>query len=114
MNQTLVNGAVGERNRQRSKQEIFNAIEEFERAGDISPKEFAEMYQISEATFYNWQKRYKSKDVIVKEPKGFFPIGIATDKNDDHQAGELFAEVKGKAIRFYQRVEPSYLKELLS
>lgn len=113
MEQASVTRSVVERSRQRSRQEIYAAIEEFEKAGNISPKEFAEMYQISEATFYNWQKRYKFKDVGREEPKGFSAISIAPDRAGDHQEG-VFAEVKGKVIRFYQRVEPSYLKELLS
>ncbi len=93
----------------RSEQEIFTAMEEFEKAGDISMKEFCEMHQISEATFYNWQKRYRLKDAVKDEPQGFVNVSIA----DDHSTEEgLFAEVRG--IKLYQFVEAAYLKELLS
>ena len=92
----------------RSEQEIFTAIEEFEKAGDISMKEFCEMHQISEATFYNWQKKYKSKD----EPKGFVAVSVIED--DQLIEEGLFAEVRAGVVKLYQRVDASYLKELLS
>jgi transposase-like protein len=100
---------VSKRAQSRSEQEIFDAMEEFERAGNISIKEFAEMHQVSEATFYNWQKRYRAKGTAKDEPKGFIPVSIEVDASG--QEGAVFAEYRG--IKFYQWVEPSYLKELL-
>jgi hypothetical protein len=84
-------------------------MEEFDHAGNISIKEFAEMHQVSEATFYNWQKKYRAKGSVNEGPKGFIPISIATEAPG--QEGRLFAEFRG--IKFYQWVAPSYLKELL-
>jgi hypothetical protein len=109
MEQSLSIGPVSKRAQSRSEQEIFEAIEEFERAGNISIKEFAEMHQVSEATFYNWQKRHRAKGAAKNEPQGFIPVSISTDPVGQERA--LFAEYRG--IKFFQRVEPSYLKELL-
>lgn len=109
----IITGSVVKGQRHRSRQEVVNAIEEFQKAGTISPKEFAEMHQITETTFYNWQKKYKAWKVNTDAPKGFFPVSIAPE-SDDHRHTGIFAEVEGKAIRFYQWVEASYLKKLLS
>ncbi len=100
---------VNKRAQSRSEQEIFEAIEEFERAGNISIKEFAEMHQVSEATFYKWQKRYRAKGSIKNELQGFIPVSVAVERTG--QEGQLFAEFRG--IKLYQWVEPAYLKELL-
>jgi len=83
---------------------------------NISPKEFCEIYQISDTTFYNWQKKYRAKDTIKEELPEFVPIRIVDDNDDnvDHQQGHVFAEVKSGSIKIYQWVDASYLKELLS
>ena len=112
MEQAPVTESVVKRSHQRSKQEVDIAMKEFEKTR-TSPKKFAEMHQISKATFYNWQKKYRSKNAIKRVPKGFFPVSISPEITDHIRPG-FFAEIEGKAIRFYQRVEPSYLKELLS
>lgn len=46
----------------RTDQEIFRWMEEFERSDNLSITEFREIYEISNATFYNWQKRYRDKN----------------------------------------------------
>ena len=102
-------GSPDKRSRQRSEQEIFAAMEEFEKAGNISPKEFAEMHQISDATFYNWQRRYRSKDIIKEEPKGFIPVSVITNDDCPVEGEGLFAEVR--VIKIYRWVEASYLKQ---
>ena len=93
-----------------SEQEIFASIEQFEQAGNISVKEFAAAFQVSEATFYNWRKRYRAKDMRVGPATGFIPVDMSEIQAPEHQ-GPIFAEFRG--IVFYQRVEASYLKSLL-
>lgn len=103
------------RTQHRSEQEIFTAMEEFEKDGNISPKEFCEIYQISDATFYNWQKRYRAKDTIKEELPAFMPIRVVEDSEDGdvyEETGTVFAEVRAGVIRIYQKVDASYLKEL--
>jgi transposase-like protein len=93
------------------EQEIFTAIEQYEQAGNISVKEFAAAFQVSEATFYNWRKRYRAKDDKQNTPGiGFIPVDMS---EVDVRASQdrIFAEFRG--IIFYQRVEASYLKSLL-
>jgi hypothetical protein len=102
----------GMRSRHRSEHEIFEAIEKYERAGNIRPKEFAKMHQISDATFYNWLRRYRSRDAAGQTPKGFMPVSVMIDEDGSLMEDGLFAEVRG--IKIYRRVEASYLVKLLS
>lgn len=106
MEQAALTRSSGKGWKLRSKEEIFGAIAEFEKAGNISPKEFARMHEITETTFYNWRKRYRSGK---KEPGGFVPVRIRT--RDYSPTDGLFAKVCG--IEIYQWVEAAYLKELL-
>lgn len=109
MEQSLSLRSVSKKSQRRSEEEIFKAVVEFERTANISIKEFAKRHQVSKATIYNWQKRYRSKVTGRDELKGFIPISLASG-NLEHE-GALFAECAG--IKFYQWVEPAYLKELL-
>ena len=93
-----------------SEQEIFAAIEQFEQAGNISIKEFAAAFQVSKATFYNWRKRYRTKDTSPISAAGFIPVDLSEVSVAESQ-GRIFAEFRG--IIFYQWVEASYLKSLL-
>ncbi|MHA4812523.1 IS66 family insertion sequence element accessory protein TnpA [Flavitalea flava] len=93
-----------------NKQERFSAIEQFEQAGNISVKEFAAAFQVSEATFYNWRKQYRAKKLQQLPAAGFIPVDRSEVQGPQNQ-GRIFAEFRG--IVFYQRVEPSYLKSLL-
>jgi len=92
------------------EQEIFAAIEQYEQAGNISVKEFAAAFQVSEATFYNWRKRYRAKDKQNTPGTGFIPVDMS-EVNVAASQDRIFAEFRG--IIFYQRVEASYLKSLL-
>lgn len=92
------------------EQEIFAAIEQYEQAGNISVKEFATAFQVSEATFYNWRKRYRSKVKQNMPGTGFIPVDMSEVHAPTSQ-DRIFAEFRG--IIFYQRVEASYLKSLL-
>jgi transposase-like protein len=93
-----------------SEEEIFASIEQFEQGGNISVKEFAAAFQVSEATFYNWRKRYRAKETKAGPAAGFIPVDMSEVQAPESQGG-IFAEFRG--IVFYQRVEASYLKSLL-
>ncbi|HEX3935487.1 MAG TPA: helix-turn-helix domain-containing protein [Puia sp.] len=101
---------TGKRKRSLSDPEIFKAIDEFEQAGNISTKEFAKAFQISEATVYNWRKKYRNMDAFKNQPGGFIPVDLSNVQQPEEQ-GRIFAEYRG--IIFYQRVDPAYLKALL-
>jgi hypothetical protein len=89
----------------RTSEEIRSIITEYEKSG-LSPKAFCKLHQLKKTYFSRWLSRYGNR----KGPKGFVPVklpGIAAE-----QENMLFAECRG--IKFYQKVDPSYLKALLS
>ncbi|MHA4809594.1 IS66 family insertion sequence element accessory protein TnpA [Flavitalea flava] len=94
----------------RSESEILKALADFERSGGMSIKEFALKYQVSEATFYNWRKKYRSKNAVKDQPRGFIAVSVPLD-NTGEQPEPVFATYRG--ITFYQWVEPAYLKTLI-
>ncbi len=47
--------------RQRTPEEIIKLLEEFENSEGITIKEFCEIQDISDATYYNWRKQYGAK-----------------------------------------------------
>ena len=93
-----------------TEQEIISALDQFTQAGNISVKEFVSAYQISEATFYNWRKRYGPEVKKTVVSTGFIDVDLSAVQQEQ-STGHIFAEYRG--IVFYQRVEPSYLKALL-
>lgn len=95
------------KSRRRTAIEIKRFLETFKH-GDLTTKEFCEINDIHQATFYKWRSRYA--EVIPVEKSSF----LVLDQVSFAAASEatLFAEVKG--IKLYQAVEAGYLKELLS
>ena len=91
----------------RSDEEILTLLDEFDKS-NLSIKEFCELSDISEATYYNWKNKFRKFDKKNDAP------GFATLQISHEQVAEygLFAEVNG--IRLYQAVPAAYLKELLS
>jgi len=81
-------------------------MEEFESSGVFTIAEFCEMNEISNATFHNWQRRYRSHK---ENPSGFLSMEVTASPMEAMEPA-LFAEVKG--IRLYRQVSASYLKEL--
>jgi len=98
----------------RSEEEIQRLLSEQEQSG-LSVKEYCEMCDIVEQTFYGWLKRYRSKG--AEEPKdppvapgGFASIEIVPTLV--HDRPQLFAEVGN--IKLYKEVSAEYLKALVS
>ncbi len=85
-----------------SEQKVLSMIEEYEESG-FSPEDYCEMNELNISTFNGWLARHREK----KEAKPFTEVIIP-----DLSEGTLFAEYKG--LKFYQWVEPSFLKELVS
>jgi hypothetical protein len=100
----------GTSKQRKTEQEIIQLMEEFEASDSITVKEFCEMQDISNATFYNWQKIYRNRNQS-EDTNGFVSLEVSTSPNEQTEA-TLFAEVKG--IRFYKEVSASFLKELVS
>lgn len=99
----------GARRVQRSESAIRAILQE-QQARNMPIKELCGIYEIHEATFYNWRKRYGA--VPDKAGSGFIEMEIGQRSSDP----SLFAEVelRGKlVIRLFHPVEPSYFKALL-
>ena len=97
----------------RSEDQILSILEEYDKSG-YSVKDYCEVSDINEATFYSWIKKYRSK--TEEQPgsrmdgTGFAPIEvIPTIINSKPR---LFAEVGN--IKIYKEVPAEYLKTLLS
>ncbi|WPV67108.1 IS66 family insertion sequence element accessory protein TnpA [Chitinophaga sp. LS1] len=92
-----------------SSEEIITMLDQFDR-DNVSLKEFCADKGISQATFFNWRKRYLSRSVnnssfielITSAPNAEVPLST----------GGIFAEFRG--IRIYQPVSAAYLKALIS
>ena len=88
----------------RSEEEIQKHLNEQEWSG-LTVKEYCEMYDIVEQTFYSWVKRHRCKP---EEQPGFAQIEV-TGTFDNRPT--LFAEVGN--IKLYKEVPAEYLKTLL-
>jgi hypothetical protein len=70
-------------------------------------REYCELSDINEATFYSWVKKYRKPEDDVK---GFAQIEVIPTLL--HNKPQLFAEIG--TIRLYKEVTAEYLKTLLS
>jgi hypothetical protein len=102
--QPPVNGRLISR---RTEDEILKHLKDQEES-DFSVKEYCEMMEIVEATFYSWLKKYRSKP--EEEPKGFAQVEVIPTIVQSKP--QLFAEVGN--IKLYKEVTAEYLKTLLS
>nr|WP_294877591.1 transposase [uncultured Pedobacter sp.] len=98
-----VNGTTRQRT-MRSEEQILLILEEYDKSG-FNVKDFCEVSDINEATFYSWIKKYRSKP---EEPAGFAQIEVIPTFNS---RPTLFAEVGN--IKLYKEVPAEYLKTLL-
>jgi len=89
----------------RTSEEIRAIIVEYEKGG-LSAKSFCKLHHIKKDYLTRWLTRYGNK----KGVKGFVPVSLPAIA--PNQERTLFAEYRG--IKFYQKVEASYLKSLLS
>lgn len=90
----------------RSEEEIQKHLMDQEQSG-FTVKEYCEMYDLVEQTFYSWIKKYRSK--AEDEARGFATIEVVPVFGDRPQ---LFAEIGN--IKLYREVPAEYLKALLS
>ncbi len=81
-------------------------------------KEFCQLHDVREWAFYAWKKKYgRSLDKGVPPP-GFVALQIQeTEETGPRPTDLLFAEVvdeRGRCIRIFKQVAPSYLQALLA
>jgi len=91
----------------RTEDQILGLLEEYEISG-YTVKEFCEISELNETTFYSWLRKYRSR--VEEEPKGFAPIEVLPSVVAT-VGPALFAEVG--SIRIYKEVAAEYLKSLL-
>ena len=91
----------------RSEEEILKHLGDQEQSG-LTVKEYCEMFDLVEPTFYSWIKKYRSKP--EEDVKGFATIEVVPALAPGRP--QLFAEVGN--IRLYKEVPAEYLKSLLS
>jgi transposase-like protein len=89
----------------RSEEQILSQLEEFEKGG-FTIKEFCELIDIHETTFYSWLRKYRKDG--SNDGNGFATIEVVASESRP----ELFAEVGN--IRLYKQVPVEYLKALVS
>jgi transposase-like protein len=107
MEQANANGsAVVKQRIYRSEEEILKLLDEQEQSG-FSVKEYCELSEINEQTFYSWIKKHRNKN--EEGANGFTTIEIIPSASSKPQ---LFAEVG--SIRLYKEVSAEFLKALLS
>jgi len=92
----------------RSEEQILSILDEYDKSG-YSVKDYCEVSDINEATFYSWIKKYRSKE---EEQKGFAPIEVVPVFNQSRP--QLFAEISKDNIKLYKEMPAEYLKTLLS
>jgi len=89
----------------RTTEQIKSLLSEYENSG-LSAKDYCKLHQINKVYLARWLKRYGNN----KPSQGF--IAVRTPEECIEYNEVLFAEYRG--IRFYQAVDPSYLKALVS
>ncbi len=97
---------VGKSMVRRSEEEILKHLSDQEQS-DFSVKEYCEMFDILEQTFYSWLKKHRNKD---EEAGGFTSIEVIPTIVQSRP--QLFAEIGN--IKLYKEVSAEYLKSLLS
>ena len=109
MEQGVQNAVSVKQRIMRNEEQILALIEEYERC-TYTVKEFCEVSDLNEATFYSWLKKYRPKpEDEESKGAGFATIEITPSAQSRPQ---LFAEV-GK-IKLYKEVSAEYLKALES
>jgi hypothetical protein len=106
--QSVQNGSMGKQRIVRTEEQILTLLEEYEASG-FTAKEYCEVGEINETTFYSWLRKYRSKSE-PDEPRGFAAVEVIPTLVSSRP--ELFAEVG--IIRLYKEVSADYLKALLS
>lgn len=90
----------------RSEEQILQLLEEYEGSG-FTLKDFCEVSDINEATFYSWMKRFRPKP-SSEEVKGFASIELVPSVGTSNT---LFAKI-GK-LEIHKEVSAEFLKSLI-
>ena len=89
----------------RTEDQVLGLLDEYETSG-YTVREFCEVSELNEATFYSWLRKYRSRE----EEKGFVTVEVVPSPATP-SGPALFAEVG--VIRIYKEVSAEYLKSLV-
>lgn len=81
-------------------------------ASGQTKKDFCESQGIAKATFQYWHRKYRLDNEANNEKDGFVPIKIAPASSGSPVVELVFPD--GKRVNFYQHVDASLLRSLLS
>lgn len=93
------------------QQEMFSLIESW-RAGGENQQVFCKSHGIAYSAFHYWYKKYRRVHNDSTKLSGFIPVKV-----DKEASGLPVAELllpDGRRLNFYQAVEVSFLRALLS
>ena len=90
----------------RTEEQILAILDEYDKSG-FTQKEYCELSDINEVTFYSWLKKYRKTG--NDEPKGFAAVEVIPTLV--HSRPQLFAEVG--SIKLCREVSADYLKALV-
>lgn len=93
------------------QQTMFALIETWQGSGQTQ-KEFCQSHGLAYSAFHYWYKKYRGHQALRQPSAAFVPVTIQSKG-----AGSPVVELvwpDGKRLNFYQAVEVSWLKALLS
>lgn len=100
------NNSSNNTGKQRTREEITRLLRDYENSKGISVQEYSKMIGVSDATFYNWRKKYGQAQ---KQQADFIPLEIT---GIQQLSASVQAEVK--VIKLYGPLSIEQLKALLS
>lgn len=92
----------------RTEEEILALLDEYDNS-NMTVREFCELCDISDATFYNWRNKYRPKPEN-NDAAGFASLEVIETQAPSEQ--KLFARIG--QLEIFHFVEAAYLKQLLS
>lgn len=101
-----LNNIPHNKRKQRTREEIIQLLRDYKNSEGMSVEQYCEKIGVSDATFYNWRKKYRE----WQEPQvDFVPLEIT---GIQQSPASLQAEVR--VIKFYGPLCIEQLKALLS
>ena len=93
------------------QQAMFSMIESWKASGQ-SQQEFCKAQGQIYSVFHYWYKKYRQEKDPTPASSAFVPLQIQSVKSGSPAVEVIFPD--GKRINFYQAVEVSFLRALLS
>lgn len=92
------------------QQAMFTMIESWKNSGR-SQQDFCKTENLAYCVFHYWYKKYRGLEATTTSP-AFVPVHIKSVQSGSPVAELIFAD--GRRVNFYQSVEASFLRALLS